>query len=820
MNKIKYVLLLILMSLQATVFSQNTYQFKSGLFVTSTQRYGREAIYTDHLAYKLYTNQLKAPVDGDAIGRGENGQPMLWQAVTADSANRLFRRISGGRGSFAGRGGYFYLTYQADKAGPALLNIKGNSGLYFNGEPHTGDPYSSGWLYIPVQLKKGLNEIYVRGVFITASLSFPAKPVQLVTEDPTMPAIVIGEKNDAMQGAVVVINSSSKEWKGLQFRATLQGKQVTTAVPAIPPMTTRKVAFSFDGSGVSAAGKTDCDITLLDKGNTLDQTKIQVEAVTPADKYSRTFISDIDGSLQYYAVTPQIGGPKKGAALFLSVHGAGVEAIGQARAYQSKDWGTLVAATNRRPRGFNWEDWGRLDALEVLNLAKEKYQPDPQHIYLTGHSMGGHGTWFLGATYPDKWAAIAPSAGYPTLKGYGSADGLVPDSSNSPMEQMLLRSGNQSDVIKLVQNYKPLGVYVFHGDADRTVSVNYARQMRQLLGAFHPDFSYNEYPGGEHWFGDISVDWKPIFEFLKWHNRPLDTAVNVIDFTTSNPGISSSFRWASVEQQLHPLQYSRIQLKRNRGGKTLNGTTENVRLLRLDLKDFAAGSDVKVSIDGTEITQKAGSTPLYLLNTSGKWAVHQAAPLSEKGPHRYGTLKDAFNHRMIFVYSTGGSKEENEWSYNKARYDAETWYYRGNGAMDIIADKDYSLEKYKDRGVIIYGNKTTNKAWKLLLGNCPIQVERNKVTAGGKEWTGEDLSASFVWPLTGSDIASVGVVSGSGLMGMKAAYANQYFAGASGFPDFMIYNAKMLMTGVDEVKMAGFYDNEWKLSEGEMIKAN
>jgi poly(3-hydroxybutyrate) depolymerase len=167
-------------------------------------------------------------------------------------------------------------------------------------------------------------------------------------------------------------------------------------------------------------------------------------------------VSDIDGSLQYYAVTPQLNGPQKNAALFLSVHGAGVEAIGQARAYQSKDWGTLVAATNRRPRGFNWEDWGRLDALEVLEIAKQKFNPDPQHIYLTGHSMGGHGTWFLGSTYPDKWAAIGAAAGYPTLKGYGSADGLIPDSSRSAAEQVLLRASNPSDVLKLVNNYKPL----------------------------------------------------------------------------------------------------------------------------------------------------------------------------------------------------------------------------------------------------------------------------------------------------------------------------------------------------------------------------
>ena len=32
--------------------------------------------------------------------------------------------------------------------------------------------------------------------------------------------------------------------------------------------------------------------------------------------------------------------------------------------------------------------------------------------------MGGHGTWYLGVTYPDKFAAIAPCAGYPDLLGY------------------------------------------------------------------------------------------------------------------------------------------------------------------------------------------------------------------------------------------------------------------------------------------------------------------------------------------------------------------------------------------------------------------
>lgn len=794
-------------------FCQDVYHFTKGLFINASSRYGREALYIDALLYKLYTNDLKTPVDGDSLQVGTRNQFVKWQAVVADSLNRLR-----GRGGFGGGSGYTYLTYNSDKEQTALLNVKGNSTVVVNRVLHAGDPYALGWLYIPVQLKKGLNEFYVRGGNISADLVFPVKPVSLNTEDPTLPFIVSGHQNNDLLGAVVVINSSGKTIKGLKLKSSISGNEMTTDVPSIPPLSTRKIIFHFNGSAVSKKGDYDCTLQLIDKSNVLDEKKINISSVDATDKYSNTFISNIDGSLQYYAVTPQTPSPKNGSALFLSVHGAGVEAIGQARAYQSKDWGTLVAATNRRPRGFNWEDWGRLDALEVLNIAKEKFNPDPQKIYLTGHSMGGHGTWFLGATYPDKWAAIGACSGYPTLKGYGSADGLIPDSSTSPMEQILLRSGNQSDVIKLVSNYKPLGVYVLHGDADRVVSVNYARQMRKILGEFHTDLSYYEYPNGEHWFGDQSVDWKPLFDFFKLHTLLPDSAVNTIDFITSNPGISSSYRWASIEQQVHPLQFSRMQLKRDKNSKTITGSTDNIHLLKLSLKDFS-NDEIKITLDGSTVTVN-NNKEVFLLKENNKWTIVTKPSLDQKGPHRYGTFKDAFNNNMVFVYSTGGSKEENEWSFNKARYDAETWYYRGNGAIDIIPDKEFSLEKYKDRGVIIFGNKTTNAAWKTVLNDCPIQVEKNKITAGNKTWQGDDLSAYFVWPIKNSSIASVAVISGTGLKGMKAANANQYFAGASGFPDFMIFRLNMLLSGTSEIKMSGFFDNDWKLSDIDSVQTD
>ncbi|MEP7251820.1 MAG: alpha/beta hydrolase-fold protein [Ginsengibacter sp.] len=820
MKKISFGLFFLLTSFLNSS-AQDTIFFKKGLMASVPAHYGREAIVTDQLAYRLYSSSLQTPAEGAAFGTDEDGDAVTWQVVAADSLNRLRPLVRPERRQGRRFGGaYVYLTYNSAKETTALLNIKGNSFVFVNGVLHTGDPYGSGWLYLPVELKKGLNEFYVHAGYQTiASLIFPAKSIMINTEDATTPSVVLSHDNDSLRAAIVILNTTSKELKGLQIKSKIEGEEMKSMVPEISALSSRKVSFAFSGKQISKEGKYACHIKLLSKGKILDEKDLTIDAVNPSDHYSETFTSDIDGSLQYYAVTPETPSPKPGEALFLSVHGAGVEAIGQARAYHSKDWGTLVAATNRRPRGFNWEDWGRLDALEVLNIAKKEFQPDPKHIYLTGHSMGGHGTWFLGATYPDRWAAIGACSGYPTLKGYGSADGLVPDSSKSEMEQMLLRAGNQSDVIQLAHNYKAFGVYILHGDSDKVVPVTYAREMRQVLGEFHADFTYYEYPGGEHWFGDQSVDWKPLFDFFKLHQIPDDSLVNAIDFTTASPGISSHDHWVSILQQSNPLQFSRISLLRDRAKNTIAGTTENIHLLKFDLGDFTAGTKVQINLDSNLITYtvQGDSDSLFLSYENSKWMLAKAQGSYEKNPNRYGTFKEAFNHRMIFVYGASGTKTETQLNFEKAKYDAETWYYRGNGALDIISDKDYSPAKYAGRNVIIYGNANNNAAWKNLLSDCPIQVTNNNIKAGDKTYKGDDLAAYFVWPMKNHPMNSVGVIAGTGINGMKAANANQYFAGASGFPDFMIFRLGMLQSGANGVEMSGFFDNDWKLSNQQSV---
>lgn len=808
----KQLLPLFLLLLTATLAKgQTEHVFRSGLVVADCHRYGREAVVTDRLAYELYTGQLKKPVANGKLFTNDKGFDVEWKPIEVDSTGRFRGRALGN--------GYIYLTYQSKIPRTALLNVSGNSMLYFNGEPHGGDIYNDGWMNIPVSLKKGVNEILIRcGNFsrwqgVSARLKFPAGSAMISMTDATLPHVIIGKSVDSLMGAVVVTNLSNKSLTGLSIVATLNGQSTSTPVPAINPLSLRKVRFYFSPASIKTKGDHTCRLQLMHNGKIQGEGSLAISAVNEHEHQSHTFISGIDGSVQYFSVAPRLGEARGPSALFLSVHGAGVEAIGQARAYKPKDWGVLVAPTNRRPRGFNWEDWGRIDALEVLDLAIDKYKPDPKRIYLTGHSMGGHGTWYLGATYPDKWAAIAPCAGYPTLTGYGSADGKIPEEGQSEVEKTLLRASNGSNVLRLSDNYKGLGVYIHHGDSDKVVSVNYARQMREILGRSHSDFSYYEYPGGSHWFGSESVDWPPLFDFFKWHTIKPDSAADVIDFVTVNPAISSSYKWASIMQQNRSLEYSTIRLRRDKKQKTIKGSTENTALLKLELDQFSPGDTILVLLDSISIRHVVvGQVPLYLKGYP-KWEIGEAPDAKHKNSVRTGTFKEAFNHKMVFVYGTSGDVKENAWAFNKARYDAEVWYYRGNGAIDVVADKDFSLEKFKDRGVVLYGNSETNSAWRVALKDCPIGVTRDQITAGSQVFAGKDLATYFTWPRHDSATAMIAVVSGTGLTGMRAADGNQYFAAGSGFPDYVIFSADMLKLGSAAIRAAGFYDNQWNLKQ-------
>lgn len=56
------------------------------------------------------------------------------------------------------------------------------------------------------------------------------------------------------------------------------------------------------------------------------------------------------------------------------------------------------------------------DVITILDFVLSKFNADANRVYLTGLSMGGFGTWFYAAEYPERFAAILPIVGYPTVE--------------------------------------------------------------------------------------------------------------------------------------------------------------------------------------------------------------------------------------------------------------------------------------------------------------------------------------------------------------------------------------------------------------------
>ncbi len=737
-------------------------------------------------------------------GRFGNMPPIdfwKWTKVQADTSDTFTGRTM--------RSAYLFTSYESKKEDIVLLDAKGGTRTFINGLPREGDHYDFGYTLIPFRLKKGANDIiYTPGRFgrVNAKLIKPRKPVLFTLRDMTLPDLIVGE-TDEKWAAIRVINATENDLTELSIRATLHtGESIVYPTDDVMSLSVRKVKFRLPATSSDAEEKMAVAIELIDnKGKVIDNTEISLRVVPATVHHERTFISNIDGSVQYYSVAPATESGQK--ALVLSVHGASVEARNQARAYKQKDWTHVVAATNRRPFGFNWEEWGRIDALEVMAEAKRVFNTIPEQTYLTGHSMGGHGTWYLGTTYPDLFAAIAPCASYPDIIGYGRGS-VDPVNNNYPAYEGIRRGANAGRIKSLIHNLKQSGVYVLHGDSDNVVPVGQARLMRELLGTFHPNFCYYEYPGGSHWYGDHSVDWFPIFEFFKRQTIPTNAEVLTIDFHTASPAISSKDYWLTIEQQLQAYEFSNVKLQRNENVITID-TTVNVATITLDLPSLSLTGNVEVKAGDQTLTLPADRKAI-LRYFEGTWSSLDALNPTEKNALRYGGFKQAIDNRVVFVYATGGTKTENEWYKNKARFDAETFYYRGNGSIDVIPDSSFDLANYKDRNVMLYGNASNNRAWRRLLKNSPIQVTEKAVFFRGKAYSGDDLGAYFVYPRPDSEIGLIGVVSGTGEKGMRATGSNNYISGITGFPDIMVFRTDMIREGLGKMEISDYFSNDWK----------
>lgn len=831
MNRfLTFILFVSTISIISYCQTADTLLLKEGLAIKIPRQGTGKVIASDAIAAAVETGSWKAPKENDVFKFSDSASS-VWRKITAEE-NGWFSSDSLGNA-------YVYIRYKSEKEEIVLLEGMGHGGVYVNGIAHSGNPYRMqdnfdpwgprfDYSLLPIKMHKGVNEMLFlcnRGGVLKVKMHRGAKGFTLIDTDLTIPDLIVNEKIDAY-GAIPIINASEEVFSGLQIKTSVQGSKAEySPVKQINPLSVYKTPFNIKLPVQQNTGKIKFTIELVKKENEKEEVlaskTIELNVVNAGDKHKETFISNLDGSVQYYAVTPPENLNCK-PALFLSLHGAGVEAINQAQAYNYKNWGYVVCPTNRRPYGFNWENWGRLDGLEVYGIAMEKFNIDKNRVYLTGHSMGGHGTWQLGVNYADKFAAIGPSAGWISIWSYR----MRQSADSSDIKSMLMRSAKQSDTYAFSTNLKQNGIYIIHGDADDNVPPSQAKSMMENLSKFHKDYVYYEQPGAGHWWdnsdepGADCVDWMPMFDFFAHHSVPDKEKIKMIDFTTSNLAVSSSNYWIEILNQPEQQKLSKVTIKVEPGNRKFIGTTSNVERMSIDASMLSAGKPATVNLDEQVISdvQIPADKKIYVAKENGKWKLSSKQSEENKYPGRCGNFREALNYKVVFVYGTNGNKEENIWAYEKARLDAEKMWYQGNGSIEVISDKQFDPVKYSERSVVLFGNSKTNTAWNLLLKDSPVQVDDKKVKIGNKEYKGKDLSCLLIRPRTDSKTASVAVVAGTGIDGMKLANLAQYSHPYLNFPDVIVYNSEVLQSDEAGVKYIGYFGNDWSLDKGEFIK--
>lgn len=201
------------------------------------------------------------------------------------------------------------------------------------------------------------------------------------------------------------------------------------------------------------------------------------------------------GSIFPIVTTPQaMAAARQFLAPGVTIHGEDEPAPDD----DAPDIGALPPATAEpyveMPHGFIQDAvigfYSEQEVLLAMEEVMRHYRIDPKRVYLTGNSMGGAGTQYLAAKYPEKWAAVATG-------------GLPIAAWAYPFRR--LRSGN-------------VAIMYVHGALDNLSNAHWSKVLGERARAEGVEAEFMLVPGGTH--GSAWVIALPdICKFLLRHSR-------------------------------------------------------------------------------------------------------------------------------------------------------------------------------------------------------------------------------------------------------------------------------------------------------------
>ena len=459
----------------------------------------------------------------------------------------------------------------------------------------------------------------------------------------------------------------------------------------------------------------------------------------------KAYRSELDDSLQPYSIAIPPGySPDTPASLVFNLHGHGWY-----RPFQGHPARRIPGAIVVSPHGRGSMDYmfvAENDFLHVLRDVERDYRIDHGRIYLTGHSMGGTGSWNLAARFPDRIAAIAPNASNADHRvwqrewwwTYGSAPPF--DRLRSFVEAML-------DPASYACNLLNVPAFAIHGKLDGTCPVGHTRSMVEKMKAAGGRVTYRELPFAGH--GGFSHDLRQ--EQREWLLRQRRVSrPDRARFRASRLRYASAY-WVRVERFDEWLEFAEIDAECS-GGAEFEIRTKNVARFSIDPAASPAhgASQIGVTIDDVElpaIDDPSADRLTFARAEDGRWRIAPDEPPRGKRPGLEGPIEDAFMSRFLVVYGTTGS---DEWTRQVVRDEAERfvsdWKRLYTVPCRIKSDTEVTEQDVADSNLILYGSPDMNAVAARVQGALPIRIETDAVTIGGKRYEGKDVGVKFCHP--------------------------------------------------------------------------
>ena len=157
-----------------------------------------------------------------------------------------------------------------------------------------------------------------------------------------------------------------------------------------------------------------------------------------------------------------------------------------------------------------WQRTGGRAALAAVDKAIAEFSGDPSRVYLTGYSAGGNGSWYLASRYPDRFAAVVVVCGFISEFRGKTSNVLYP---------ALAPVSEPNPFAAIAKQVARLPIWIFHGDADLTVSVEESRRMYAALKTIGANVQYIEFPGVGHDAWNPAYNRADLFEWLLKQRR-------------------------------------------------------------------------------------------------------------------------------------------------------------------------------------------------------------------------------------------------------------------------------------------------------------